>query len=185
MSKTLIACGIVLLTAVGCSGKPEAEPEAAPQGQARAQPVSRERPAPPPPTETAGTDKPQLALTAVPREAGQAGATAGLDVVHELTRQFYAGDLESIHERFTPDMKKTMSIVQLERFHTDVVTHYGKETKLIGEESQSNEEYRAFARWARFDKTDEVIEVQWILAQDDSVAGLFVKPAKKSPEQGG
>ncbi|MBW2278159.1 MAG: hypothetical protein JRF63_11740, partial [Deltaproteobacteria bacterium] len=43
-----------------------------------------------------------------------------------------------------------------------------------------NEEFRAFARWAHFEKTDEIIEVQWILRlSSDEIAGFYVRPAKR------
>jgi hypothetical protein len=69
---------------------------------------------------------------------------------------------------------------QLSALFEQVITDYGKETRVIAEDSQQNEEFRAFVRWAHFEKTDEIIEVQWILRlSSDEIAGFFVRPAKR------
>ena len=36
--------------------------------------------------------------------------------------------------------------------------------------------YRSFVRWARFERYDGVIGIQWVLRDDDSIAGFWVKP---------
>ena len=51
--------------------------------------------------------------------------------------------------------------------------------EVLGEESQQKGEYRGFVRWARFEKFDGVIEVLWILREDDSIAGFYVRPAER------
>jgi hypothetical protein len=77
-------------------------------------------------------------------------------------------------------MRGVLSMEQLSALYEQVITDYGKETRVIAEESQQNEEFRAFARWAHFEKTDEIIEVQWILRlSSDEIAGFYVRPAKR------
>ena len=50
---------------------------------------------------------------------------------------------------------------------------------MIGEDSAVKKDYRGFVRWAQFDKTDQVIEIQWILRPNDEIAGFFIRPAQK------
>jgi hypothetical protein len=104
--------------------------------------------------------------------------TPGLDVVRAYTEQFYAGELQELHAKFSEEMQQSFPLGQLKALHDQVRSQYGKEIEVIGEEGQTRGEYRGFARWARFDKYDGVIEVQWILREDDSIAGLFVQPTK-------
>ena len=70
-------------------------------------------------------------------------------------------------------------MTQVSLLHAHVRKNFGKETSVIGEETQTKGDRRGFVRWARFDKTDEIIEIQWILRPDDAVAGFFIKPASK------
>jgi hypothetical protein len=50
---------------------------------------------------------------------------------------------------------------------------------VIAEDSQVKNDYRGFVRWARFDKTDAIIEIQWILRPNDEIAGFYIRPAQK------
>ena len=59
---------------------------------------------------------------------------------------------------------------------------FTEEVEVVAEDAAVRGEYRGFVRWARFDKHDGLIEVQWILRPDDTIAGLFVRPAKPKDE---
>ena len=59
------------------------------------------------------------------------------------------------------------------------VENFGQEIGVIAEDSSTRGEFRGFVRWARFDETDEVIELQWILRANDEVAGFFIRPAAR------
>jgi hypothetical protein len=76
-------------------------------------------------------------------------------------------------------------VVPLERLtlmHEHAIETFGREIGVIAEDSSTKGEYRGFVRWARFDKTDEVIELQWILRANDEVAGFFIRPAAREGE---
>jgi hypothetical protein len=37
-------------------------------------------------------------------------------------------------------------------------------------------------RWARFDKTEEIMEIQWLLNPADEIAGFYIRPAQRKLE---
>jgi hypothetical protein len=125
-------------------------------------------------------DAPALSLTPVPVPPGTGapGADPRFERVRAYTEQFYRGDLDKLYERFSPEMRSTLPLDRLRALRAQVAERYGKEVAVLGEDSQVKGEYRGFVRWARFDRYDGVMEVQWILRNDDSVAGLFVRPAR-------
>ena len=105
---------------------------------------------------------------------------AELAAAHTYTKMFYDGKLDLLFAKFTEEMQT--EIIPMERLNLifeHVVTNYGAETRVIAEEKQARDDLRAFVRWARFDKTEEVIEVQWILKANDEIAGFYIRPAKK------
>ena len=169
--RTLLA--VMLLVVIGCSGsQPEAEPV-----ENLSAPVSPAAT----PTETAVATPPKTTVPAAPPPPDKPAVDAeGLAVVREYTRMFHGGELDLLHQKFSDEMRGVLSMEQLSALYEQVITDYGKETRLIAEDSQRNEEYRAFVRWAHYEKTDEIIEVQWILrTSDDEIAGFFVRPAKR------
>jgi GNAT superfamily N-acetyltransferase len=100
--------------------------------------------------------------------------------VHEYTKYFYDGDLERLQGLFTDEMKQQLTLEQLVALRRRVESEYGNEIAVLGEETQTKGKYRGFVRWARFDKHPGPIEVQWILREDDSIAGFFVRPVKRN-----
>jgi len=169
--RTLLA--VMLLVVVGCAGsQPEAEP---PEG------VSAPEAPPAPPTGTPVTTPPKTTVpTAPPPPNTPAVDAEGLAVVREYTRMFYGGELDLLHQKFSDEMREILSMEQLSALYEQVITDYGKQTRVIAEDSQRNEEFRAFVRWAHFEKTDEIIEVQWILrASSGEIAGFFIRPAQR------
>jgi hypothetical protein len=117
---------------------------------------------------------------AVPAPATEPAEPAGLATARAYTAMFYRGELDLLHAKFSPEMREQIPLERLSTIHEHMLANYGKERRIIGEDSQRNEDYRAFVRWAAFDKTDQVIEVQWILRADsDEVAGFFIRPAAR------
>ncbi len=143
-------------------------------------------PAPPP-----VTDPPQRAPVAESRGVAPAPETAAvpdpapvpdpaaITVVQRYTEMFYRGEIDLLHGKFSSEMQQVLSLAQLSALHEHVIATYGKETRVIAEDAQSNADYRGFVRWARFDKTEDVIEVKWILKPDDTIAGFFIQPATR------
>ena len=179
MVKRVRSILFVLLAATGCSGEgTTATP--APARDAEATPATaalvpqRNEPTPPP------------ATPPPPPPAAASAQPPGLAAVHGYTAMFYRGELDLLHAKFTPEMREQIPLDQLSTIHEHMLTNYGKEVRVIGEDAQSNEDYRAFVRWASFDKTDQVIEVQWILrAKSDEIAGFFIRPAQRRVEAEG
>jgi hypothetical protein len=96
------------------------------------------------------------------------------------TRMFYDGELDLLFERFSQEMQEqVLPLERLVALYEHVVAEYGSETRVLAVDSQTKGEYRAFVRWSEFDKTDEIIEVQWILRENDEVAGFWIRPAQK------
>jgi hypothetical protein len=54
----------------------------------------------------------------------------------------------------------------------------GEEVEVVGEDSQTRDDYRGFVRWARFSKHDGLIEIRWILRDDDTIAGFQIREAQ-------
>lgn len=102
----------------------------------------------------------------------------GIEVANEYTRKFYAGELKELYDKFSDEMRTVLPLPQLTTRQAEFSTQFGPETKLVHEESKMDGGYRAFVRWARFEKYDGVIGVQWILRKDDTIAGFFIRPAQ-------
>ena len=73
-----------------------------------------------------------------------------------------------------------VSFPKLSAIYQYVGQSFGNETQIIKEDAATKGEYGGFVRWARFDKTDELIEIRWTLRRDDhSIAEFWIQPAKK------
>ena len=103
---------------------------------------------------------------------------AGLEVVRRYTRMFYAGELDSLRQKFSSEMREEFPEGRLELMRDRVRTNLGEETEVVGEDFQLRDDYRGFVRWARFSKHDGLIEVQWILREDDTIAGFMIREAR-------
>ena len=100
--------------------------------------------------------------------------------VREYTERFYRGELDLLYEEFSPGLQEEFSLEQFSTVYEYVGENFGKETQIIGEDEADSDEYRGFVRWARFDKTDKIIEIRWTLRRDDdSIAEFWIRPAEK------
>jgi hypothetical protein len=105
----------------------------------------------------------------------------GFEAVKRYTDQFYAAELGKLHDNFSDEMKTTISLDKLREIHAFVAEQYGREVQILGEDKQTKSDYRGFVRWTRFSDYDGVIEIQWILHADDTVAGFLIQPAENPP----
>jgi hypothetical protein len=170
--KGVLVSALSLCVVVGCSGDAPAEQEAADEAPAPAAP-SLSRPLATTPTTEIPTPPPPAAAP-VPRVD-----PAELATVHRYTQMFYDGQLDLLHQEFSDEMRQVVPLEQLSSIHEYAITNYGMETRIISEDTQEKDGVRGFVRWARFDKTDEIIEIQWMLKANDEIAGFFIRPAKK------
>ncbi len=105
---------------------------------------------------------------------------AMLAKVHEYTERFYRGEIDLLYDEFSPGLKQELSLEQFSILYEYVGQNFGKQTQIIKEDAATNDEYRGFVRWARFAKTDEIIEIRWTLRRDDnSIAEFWIRPAKR------
>ena len=160
----IVIVGTVLLVAVGCSGRTEPAPEPvstqlAPAAEASATPVPASR-------SVNSVAQPDAAMLAK---------------VHDYTERFYRGEIDLLYDEFSPGLKQEFSLEQFSTLYEYVGENFGKQTQIIGEDAADNDEYRGFVRWARFDKTDAIIEIRWTLRRDDnSIVEFWIRPSKKN-----
>jgi hypothetical protein len=160
---------MLLAVVAGCSGEAPAGPNPAAEASAASLPA-----------------KTSVAADGVSRSLDQPAPRPPVDpekfaTVRRYTDMFYRGELDLLFENFSDEMREVVPRDQLSAVHEHAVTNFGKETRVIAEDSAVKNDYRGFVRWAQFDKTDEVIEIQWILRPNDEIAGFFIRPAQKEP----
>jgi len=160
MRSLLVVTSLLLVFAAGCSGS---DTEPAPDGASN--------------TPTAPSP---AGVPVAPQTPPQPNVDpAELTTVREYTEMFYKGQLDLLHAEFSDEMREVVPMEQLNSMFEHAVTTYGEEIRVIAEDMQTRDDLRGFVRWARFDKTEEVIEIQWILKQNDEIAGFFIRPAPR------
>lgn len=160
----ILILALLSLGALCCGGKEERGTSPAPS----------EAPSAVPPLQVPATP-PIVRSVAPPR------IDARFAKVHEYQARFERGELAELHALFSDEMKQTLPLEKLRALRAGVAERYGKEIKALGEDTQTRGKYRAFVRWARYDKYDGVIETIFMLRSDDTIAGLFVRPAQPAP----
>jgi hypothetical protein len=167
----LIACLLWLLVVVGC-GTSAPPPTDAPEAT-----DTPEAPEATPSTET----PPDITVEQQELQV-QPAVDPGLDVVRNYTRMFYDGEMEELRANFSEEMKTDFPPGRLQVMRERIREGLGEEIEIVGERSQTRDEYRGFVRWARFSKHDGLIEIQWVLRQDDTVAGFIIREAQAGRE---
>lgn len=150
----------LLLLSIGCAG---CSTESSEQGLAAADPV-----ADPAVTEAPTTKN----LQTQPRIAKPVD---GMDVADEYTRQFYAGEVDALFAKFSEEMKGMIPLDDFRVNQGKFESHFGKQTALVNQEAKVDGGMRSFTRWARFENFDGVVSVEWILHEDDTIAGFFIR----------
>jgi len=105
-------------------------------------------------------------------------ADPGLEVVRRYTQMFYSGETEKLREKFSEEMKAEFPPGRLEVMRDRVELNLGKEVEVVGEDSQIRDDYRGYVRWARFSKHEGVVEIQWVLRPDNTIAGFIIREAQ-------
>jgi hypothetical protein len=165
--KRILAIAMLLAVAAGCSGEAPAESAPAAEHSATSLPAK---------TSVAEERTSQSLDLPAPRPAVDPEEFA---TVRRYTAMFYRGELDLLFESFSEEMREVLPMEQLSALHEHAITNFGTETRVIAEDSQVKNDYRGFVRWARFDKTDAIIEIQWILRPNDEIAGFYIRPAQK------
>ena len=141
--------------------------------------------APSPPSESSEAAEPVARAEAAPdisiaEQSLQVEQTVdpGIAVVRRYMQMFYAGEMEGLREKFSTEMKEDFPPGRLQVMRDRVRLNLGEEIEVVGEDSQTRDEYRGFVRWARFSKHDGMIEIRWILREDDTISGFEIREAQ-------
>jgi hypothetical protein len=126
-----------------------------------------------------GTGTPGLSVVDQRLEVEPA-ADPGIELVRSYTRMFFEGELDALREQFSAEMKEEFPPGRLQLMRERVRDNLGEEIELVGEDSQMKDGYRGYVRWAKFSKHDAVVEIQWVLHEDDTVAGFMIREARPS-----
>ena len=172
-----VVCLLGLLVVAGCGDSTPA-PADAPDT-----PESTSAPLIDPDQTTGGSEAPPDITVAQQELHAKPTGDPGLEVVREYTRMFYDGQMEELRERFSEEMKAEFPPGRLQVMRERVREGLGEEIEVVGERSQARDEYRGFVRWARFSKHDGLIEIQWVLRQDDTISGFIIQEAQAGREQ--
>ncbi len=168
MLRTLSCSTLIVAALAGCGGGAGHQPPSVPPPVEAAQADALQAPSAPEPAPA----KSLVATTQIVPGAGE-----GFETADEYTRQFYAGELDRLFQKFSSEMRTVMTLEQLRQNRARFTEQFGPEVAVVHRESQADGEHRAFMRWARFEKREEVIGVEWILRGDGEIAGFFVRIA--------
>jgi hypothetical protein len=93
------------------------------------------------------------------------------------TRQFYAGEIDAIWDRFGPAMKEALkSKDQLRAFRDQLTAQAGTEAEVIEEVGSRQGDFAVYVRTARFSKAPMPLVVQWTFGAKGEVQGFFIRP---------
>jgi hypothetical protein len=173
---------VILLASVGCGGDDKAGDTPQENPPAAGDAVITSNPGTPPNGDAA---KPEAELDV--NVGTLIGKVKGEDwrLVEKLTEQFYEGKLDALYKQFSPGFKEVWSRDRLKDFRDQTLTQFGTEIELVGTDreattTQDNVVYRAYSRAVRFSDHEGLVEVSWLLNEQQQVSGLFVTPAKNS-----
>ena len=113
--------------------------------------------------------------------APSAGSEASYARGRDYSRMFFAGKLDSLWARFTPQMRGAMKndSASLHAFHHQVLGQLGREVEVVREESRdaggSNTWYQRTVRLERAGARPFVI--QWVTGTAGEIAGFMIRPA--------
>ncbi len=108
----------------------------------------------------------------------------GADLVQRYSDLLHAGELDALYEQFSPDLREEMSLDRLRQTYDDLRV-FGSEVEVVDIQARRKGAYRGFARSARYDRHDGIVQVMWTLRDDDTIAGLIVRRAAAAAPAGG
>jgi murein DD-endopeptidase MepM/ murein hydrolase activator NlpD len=145
--------------------------------------AAQEPPAPPPAAGAPALPSVPVLPEAPERGAGGPGgvvgdaAAAAKDLGRRYTEWFYAGEMDRLWQRFSPEMRKLFaSAEQVRAFRQQVLVQVGQEQEVLDERVTSEGGNQIYVRTARFSGTPQPIVVTWGLAGDGAILGFSVRP---------
>jgi len=105
---------------------------------------------------------------------------AAMSLGQTYTANFYAGEMSSIWQHMTLQMREVLvSEDGLRAFGNRVANEVGSEVTVIAESVENVAGYRTYKRQARFSKIASPIIVSWSFDTEDQIAGFFVTPQQE------
>jgi len=130
-----------------------------------------------------------LILTVLPALAIGQDATSNLasdgrplERGRSLAASFYAGELQTVWDAFTPEMKDVFGDFDSFRaFRQQISEQLGPESEILEESVVEEQGYRTYVRTARFANAEPAIAWRWTLNDDGAVAGLRYGRGEPAP----
>lgn len=120
-----------------------------------------------------------FALSAVPARADEAVIAAG----RGHTERFHDGRLDELWEMMTQEMRDALgSQAALADLHEALDGQFGPEEAVLSETVETQDGYRIYLRTAQHEADPTPLVTQWVLDQEDRIAGFFVRPAQEPAE---
>ena len=99
---------------------------------------------------------------------------------------FYDAELETLWERFAPDMRAVFgdNISGLEIFHTRAWNQLGEESEVVDERVQEVPGAQVYIRTARFQRMEGTFDLLWQFSGENTVEGFSITPtASEAPSR--
>jgi hypothetical protein len=132
---------------------------------------------------------PAIGATSVPATAQQADS-AGLALGRRYTQWLYAGEVDSLFARFSPQMRQAIPTAEaLRAMNQQIQGQLGTETEVVGErvlDPPPAPGLIAYVRSARFSAVPMVLDVFIVVDSAGTLQGLTVRPqqsAQAAPSQ--
>ncbi len=125
---------------------------------------------------------PVLYLLALPVSTGAVltKEQAAMSLGQTYTANFYAGDMASIWQHMTRQMREALgSEGGLRDFGNKVEHDVGSEISVIAERVESVAGFRTYTRQSKFSKIASPIIVSWSFDAEDRIAGFYVRPQQQ------
>ncbi len=124
-----------------------------------------------------------LALCVVAATALAQPAPDALEPGRELTRAFYAGDLEPVAAALSPEVDEIVGGEEgLSLFREQLLQQFGEEVTVLSETVEELEGMSVYTRVARFANYGGPLVIQWALEPDSTIAGFRVEVLEPSGE---
>ncbi|MBA2626575.1 MAG: hypothetical protein H0U85_01030 [Gemmatimonadales bacterium] len=109
--------------------------------------------------------------------AARGDDAATIEQGRTYTQWLFGGELDKLWARFTPEMQRTFATPRdLAAFAARTSEDLGNETGTPSENATTAGGMRVYSRTVQFARSPRPVEVQWTLAADGGVTGMFVRP---------
>lgn len=127
---------------------------------------------------------PALAAAALVAQASPAAPTFDAkELGRQCTAQFFAGDLDSLWGRFSPQMKQAFKTREgLAAFQAQALTQLGPETEVIDEIVSPLMNMQVYLRTVKTKRWPAPVELMWSFDDRGAVVGFYVKPKRQAAE---